>query len=442
MAGVIVAALFASVFFYQRPADPIVRGRPASAWVIDLLSSDYKVRGDAQAALLQLRSAGVPQIRTLLRKSDPVWQKHLGRLASYFPFLQSRGPDAGFYRQRAAEMIGFLGPEGISAVPDLAESLVYPEARVEAERALLHVGDAAVFGLITALKSRHTEIRAHCARLLKEFPAHQDQFTRPLISALRDEQSSVRKEAAATLGSCSRAGEIVSPALLRLSEDSVAEVRAAACEALGRLDSKSAETEQMLRRAMDDSMPIVRLEAAKAFWVLTRDSATVVPVLSSVLPTQEGWQSAYALGNIGTAAAPAVPALIEVLKREKVPRAFRTPPSSSFALGQIREAAIPALTKVLYDPRPAVRLAAILAFNFMGKHAAAAVPELTRLLQDPESEVRNVTALTLAAAGAERSLVFASLKECLHAEDIYLRSTAAALLREIAPEQDWAVAAE
>jgi HEAT repeat protein len=444
IAGAIIAAIFALVLFWRRPPDPIMRGRPASAWVLDLLSSDYKVRGEAHAALLQLGAVGVPQIRILLEKTNPHWQcyRYVDRVAAYFPFLQPNGPDAGLCRQRAAEMIGFLGPAGAGAVLDLTEALAYGEAKMEAERALVHVGDAAVPGLTTALHSRNPEIRADCARLLKEFPTRQNEFIGPLISALQDEQANPRKEAAATLGHLNDQQRGISPALLRTTKDPVAEVRAAACEGLGRVGKSSNEIRQALRTGMEDSMPIVRLEAAKALWLLTQDAATVVPVLSSVLPTQEGWQAAYALGNMGTAAAPAVPALIEVLKREKVPRAFRTPPSSSFALGQIGEPAIPALTKVLNDPQPAVRLAALLAFNFMGKHACGAVPELSRLLRDPESEVRNVAAITLAGAGAERAVIFTGLKECLHAEDIYLRSTAAALLREIAPEQEWAVAAE
>jgi HEAT repeat protein len=441
--GAIVAAIFALVFFWRRPPDPIMRGRPASAWVLDLLSSDYKVRGEAHGALLQLGASGVPQIRILLQRTSPWWQKHLGRFAGLFPFVQSSGPDVGLCRQLGAEMIGLLGVAGIEALPELVDSLAYSQAQLEAERALTHLGDSVVPGLIAALKARNPEIRTHCVKLFREFQARESEFIPPVIDALQDEHFSVRKEAATTLGICGgKYNDIILPALLGAMKDSVAEARAAACEAVGRRGRMSNEIDQALRAGMSDSMPIVRLEAAKAFWWLTYDAQVVVPVLSGVLPTQEGWQAAYALGNIGTAAAPAVSALIEALKREKVPRAFRTPPSSSIALGQIGEPAIPALTEVLDDPRPEVRLAALLAFNFMGEHAAGAMSELTKLLKDGETEIRNVAAITLAGAGAEGSAVFASLKECLYAEDIYLRSTAAALLRKIAPEQEWAVAAE
>jgi HEAT repeat protein len=277
--------------------------------------------------------------------------------------------------------------------------------------------------------------------LLKEFVRHLSETVPPLLGALRDDASTVRREAALALGEARQVDRVL-PALFQLAKDQVAEVRAASFEALGKLGCNSRKVLEVVRPGLRDLIPIVRLEAAKAVWVLTGDTDVVVPVLSGVLPTQEGWQAAYALGNIGPAAAPAVPALIEVLKREKVPRAFRTPPSSSLALGKIQEPAIPALEAVLNDPEPAVRLAAVVAFNFMGPHAHSAVPQLLKLLHDSEPEVRQVTAITLAAAGAEKSAVLPSLEECLGAEDIYMRSTAVALLRQLAPEREWAVAAE
>lgn len=339
-------------------------------------------------------------------------------------------------------MVVQLGSSGGSLAPELVESLGYPQAAPESERALMRLGDPAVRALIGGLRARSTDVRAQAARVLRQFlPEHAVCIT-PLIRALGDPRSNVRKEAASSLGEARAEQDQVMRALLPRSRDDSAEVRAAVLASLGRLRANSPEAMDVLRAGLSDLIPLVRLEAAKALWTLTEDAAVVVPVLSGVLPTQEGWQAAYALGNIGPAAAAAVPALIEVLKREKVPRAFRTPPSSAFALGQIQEPAIPALKEVLRDRQPGARMAAVLAFNFMGKNARGAVPDLAALLRDPEAEIRNVTAITLAGAGADKTLVLAGLEECLHAEDIYLRSTAAALLREIAPERDWAVSPE
>jgi HEAT repeat protein len=441
-ASALAVAFVGSILYFRRPPDPVVSERPASAWTLDLLSSDYKVRGDAQTALLKLGEAGVPQIRTLLRKGGAPWEQYVNRFTSVFPSFRSDSLDPTLCRQRGAEMIALLGVSGRSAVPELIDSFRYSQAALESEHALLRVGEVSVEPLIRALRARQPEVRAHSAALLKEFLPRHKECVPALLVAVRDPHANVRREAALALGqSQSKTDEILS-ALVQSTRDDVAEVRAAACKSLGSLGCNSRAVLAAIQTGLADLIPIVRLEAAKAFWTLTHDRDTVIPVLSGVLPTQEGWQAAYILGSMGPAAAPAVPALVEVLKREKVSRAFRTPPSSSLALGQIQEPAIPALEKVLNDREPAVRLGAVLAFSFMGKHARSAIPELLRLLRDPEPEIRQVTAITLASAGADRELVLASLTECLRAEDIYMRSTAAALLREIAPEQDWALSPE
>jgi HEAT repeat protein len=441
--GTALATILLSFAFIRRAPDPITEGRALSAWVLDLLSSDYTVRWEAQRVLLKVGEPCVPKVRELLlRRSAFQWPEYLKGLGTFFPFLSVSRMDPALCRARAAEFISLLGAKAVAAAPELVDSLSYPQATRDAERALQRIGDPAVPAIIDGLRSRKAEIRIRSARLLRDSTARGARSTGALIQALRDSQPAVRREAAVSLGKAGTEQEKTVAALLAASVDSAAEVRAACFEAVRSQKRCSPAILARIRTGMEDPIPLVRLEAAKAYWALTHDSDISVRVLNSVLPTQEGWQAAYALAAIGPGAAYAIPALIEVLKREKVPRAFRTPPSSSFALGQIQEAAIPALESVLAHPEPAVRIAAVLAFGFMGEHARGAVPKLTPLLQDPEPEIRQVTAITLATAGAGRELVLPGLADCLHAEDIYVRSTAGALLRQIAPEKEWAIASE
>jgi HEAT repeat protein len=376
----------------------------------------------------------------LLQKKLPFWQQHCPGISSWFPFLRQSFTDPGLCRQRGAEMISMLGPQGGASAADLVDCLGVSQAAMEAERALLRISAAAVPELLRGLRSRNREIRERSARLLKEFPEHRDMSGPALIRAAEDAEPKVRRQALLTLGELRE--RKAHSTLLEHAKDENPEVRAAAIEALVKLAPFPEATIESFRAGTRDPFPIVRLEAAKGLWTATSDRTSVVPVLVGILPTQEGWQAAYALGGMGPAAAEAVPALIEILKKEKVARAFRTPPSSSLALGQIREPAIPALSRVLTSPESRVRLAAVLAFGFMGRHALEAIPALTELLRDPDTEVRHVTAITLAGIGAEPKLIMQGLGDCLRAEDIYVRSTAAAYLREIAPEKDWYVAPE
>jgi HEAT repeat protein len=343
--------------------------------------------------------------------------------------------DAILCRQRGAEMIGLLGPAGRPAIPSVITSLAMDNCAAEAERALLRCGDASVPYLTRALTDRNADLRCRAAKLLSDFPNVPPVTIEALIQLAADRESAVRRQSAETLG---KLAPTETSALLRLASDPAAEVRAAAMEALAKGES-SAPVLITLRHGLEDADVGVRLQSAKALWQLTRETRTTVPVLTRILTTREGWQAAYALAQMGEAAAPAVPGLVEALHRERVPRPYRTPPSCAFALGQIAGPAIPALRPLLESNDARSRLNALMAFGFMGLRGRDAVPELLPMLHDRDSEVRHAAALTLANIGAEKGQIIAGLSACLSAEDIYMRSSAAQVLREIAPDQTWVV---
>jgi HEAT repeat protein len=444
--GVATALFSAAVLVARKPPDPPFEGRLASHWALDLLSSDYSTRSDAQAALASLGEAATPQLRVLLRKNNGPAQKWLAQANRWLPFLHHTSRDAVLCRQRAAEMAGLLGPKARAAAPELLNTLAMDACAADAERALVRIGPAALPEMNRALRSRKSVVRARTAKILREFSGLPDTSVEALLRASADAEPAVRRQVASTLGALAGEGrkEAAGPALLKLANDAAPEVRAAAVESLGRTPDGAGlpEVEEAVRWALHDPDVSVRLQAAKAVWNLKRDSAAILPVLTGILPTGESWQAAYALAQMGSAAAPAVPGLVEALQRERVPRPYRTPPSSAFALGQIGAAAIPALAPLLKAADARTRLNAVMAIGFMGRGGNAAVPDLLPLLRDKNAEVRNVAALTLAGIGAEREQVLDGLSACLSAEDIYMRSAAAQVLREIAPEGNWVVSPE
>lgn len=444
MASLLALGLFlVSIHIFRRPSDPAFEGRYCSQWTADLLSPEYKTRTEAQAALMRLGEAAVPQLRRFLEKRNHSWEPALVRLNAWLPFLNYHAVDANLCRQRGAEMAGLLGSRAAGAMPALIRCLAFDSTASEAERALLRCRDVSLPHIESALTHRKPEIRARAAKLLREFSRLPGFAVQKLVRVTRDRNANVRRESAQTLGEVAQAsdGNGVTDALLGLTRDEVAEVRAAALEALGkRLEEPGVAA--TVRASLSDPAVMVRLHAAKTLWLLRQDSAAVLPVLTAILKTRESWRAAYALAEMGDAAAPAIPGLIEALRREKVPRPFRTRPSCAFALGQIGAPAIPALDPLLSAPDARTRLNAVLAIGFMGKRGYPAVPELLPLLDDHDAEVRHATALTLATIGAGRDQVLAGLSACLSAEDIYMRSAAAQVLREIAPEQNWIVQPE
>jgi HEAT repeat protein len=69
------------------------------------------------------------------------------------------------------------------------------------------------------------------------------------------------------------------------------------------------------------------------------------------------------------------------------------------SLGRIGQPAVAALTTVLSDSDPVVRLQACRALAYMGSQAQEAVPYLTQTLRDPNEGVRQQAAIALGQIG-------------------------------------------
>jgi HEAT repeat protein len=432
----------------RQPPDPAFGGKLASQWCGELLNSNVTVRENAQAALRALGEPGVPQLRALLRRRNGPWEKPLVQLDRLLPFLNYSGINEDACRVTAAQMLGELGAKGRDGAPDLVASLAFEGSADESDRALFRIGASAVPAVQAGVTARDPEVRFRAVRLLREMDGVSQSTLPILLGATHDGNSAVRREAVESIASMLLRNEIIQEdcpgvqAILRLTADSASDVRAQAMQALGEMGVDHPRVNTALRRGLCDESLYVKLDAAKSLWDLGGSPEEVLPVLLSILETSEGWRAAYLLGDMGARAAPAIPALIGLLVRERVPRPFRTPPSSAIALGKIGSAAVPELTLALENRNSRVRISALMALNFMGPAGRSAIPQLLKLLADDNAEVRHTTALTLASAGAEPSSIIAGLSDCLHADDIYMRSAAATHLRAIAPEQNWVVPAE
>ncbi len=435
--------LLAANLFIRRAPDPSFAGQPASAWAEDLASPDYATRQHAERAFEQLGAAGVPQLCAMLRRQNSAWEPYLGRARRWLPKIAVPVQDAAAIRRRGAETLAALGPAAAEAIPELVKALSDETLASEAERALARIGRFSHPALRQAVRTgKGPAIRARAAKLLREIPPWTSAGVEALVGATRDAHPDVRAASAAALGAAPPNFLQISPALLALLADPEPTVRARAVQGLGGRGGSEPPIRQAITARLEDAAPIVRLEAARASWALTRDAAPVIPVLSQLLESEHGWEAAYLLGRMRGEAAEAIPCLIRALRRERVPRPFRTPPSSVFALGQIGLPAVPALKEILSDPDPATRLGAAMAIGFIGADARPHAASLFPLLSDPNAEVRHNTALALGLIGTEAPEVIAGLAGCLGAEDIYMRSTAARLLQALAPEGTWVVQPE
>jgi HEAT repeat protein len=103
--------------------------------------------------------------------------------------------------------------------------------------------------------------------------------------------------------------------------------------------------------------------------------------------------AAYLLGQMGKAAAPAVPDLVEALADQDALVRLK----SIRSLAQIGEPSVPELSEALGRPEPEIRFGAAKALGAMGPRARSATNALTLCLNDSQPHVRQAATQALAA---------------------------------------------
>jgi HEAT repeat protein len=99
------------------------------------------------------------------------------------------------------------------------------------------------------------------------------------------------------------------------------------------------------------------------------------------------------LGAIGPAARPALPLIVDRLRKAEPGSVLLARQAGSIALAPD----VPALLALLQSPEPPVRRAALWALERMGGRAATAVPTLEACLHDPDDEVQNLAWMALSS---------------------------------------------
>jgi len=309
-----------------------------------------------------------------------------------------------------------------------------------------------------------------------------------LEKLLADDNDAVRRRAALSLSWLGRAANEATPALIKSLQDTDALVRSRAAYALGDIGAEAENAVPSLVDCLDDKEAAVRASAARALWLIEKHPRAI-PTLIEVIEADAPWSDPYLdpnriLGDIGSAAKPAVPTLIERLVVH--PRLWQgahiaeyyaavggdgqvrlTHPAAK-ALVQIGVSSeeIPAILRVLKPDKqnwPTVcRLLRIVgpsrreripihidalkakdpggcvwAADFLitaGPEDKDIVPDLIEALKDENAEVRAWAAATLIKIGPEAKAAIPVLTEAQTDEDERVRWRAAMALDEVRKE--------
>jgi HEAT repeat protein len=136
------------------------------------------------------------------------------------------------------------------------------------------------------------------------------------------------------------------------------------------------------------------------------------------------------LGNQGSAAKEAVPALGKFLRKNH--KEF--PVQAAKALAKIGAPAVPELIKALDDPSETVRIRALLTLGTIGREARLAVIPVAKLLEDENVRIRLAAALVLGAMHEEARPAAIPLGKALRDADPQVRFVAADSLYQIGLE--------
>ena len=165
----------------------------------------------------------------------------------------------------------------------LVSRLALPEERwrVDAENALVQMGEKAVDVLIGALGHANPHVRFHAVRALSRLGARR--ALTPLVERLSDRDNNHAVAIAAERALVELGADAV-PALLDVAKNGKDDVRPRAVRALGRIPSAPAEAFRELSRSPDWT---VRAQAVAALAKRAGDAA--VPDLIAALKDQEDW---------------------------------------------------------------------------------------------------------------------------------------------------------
>lgn len=440
-AGLLALACLA----WPRKPDPIVQSRPLGHWIQHYIQGTPAERAMAAEVLARAAPLAAPRMSQILLAETPAAEPWLHRAAGLLRLPGDMLPPPTPARKVAALL--WLDSAGTNAAP-AADGLVAllqaqsPNAlREKAADILRRLGPQVAAALANGLSHSDPKVREESLGLLAMALDDPGELLRHCLSKCQDPSPGVRKQVANLLSGERFPPGLILPSLELLARDPDPAVREAAAGQLARPWSGEAPG-SLLRSLLDDPIPVVRLVAARGLWAKTQDPAAVLPTLRRDLGGPEGWRAALYLGELGPEAAPAIPDLLSLMRRETTYRPFRTPSATTLALGRVGPAAVPGLREMLSDANPSARLGAILSLGMIGAGARDAAPELAGLLNARDLDSRHLAALSLGQIGDDSPRVLTRLEDCLRAEDIHMRSLAATLLNRLAPGREWRAAPE
>jgi HEAT repeat protein len=252
-----------------------------------------------------------------------------------------------------------------------------------------------------ALKDRDAQVRARAVQALINLGPNARPLLLPLLGVLNDEDPAVRRLAAEALSKRGAPDGDDLPVLSLALQNPSSQVRLFAVGALSQLGSTARSEMPVLRELAEDDDPGVSKAAKDALNVLGKAEEESLRRRLETGSLTEREEAAQGLGQLGKAARPAVPVLIEALADKNA--AVRT--AAKGALVRIGPEVVPVLGEALQDGKPEVRRGAAQALAELGADSRDTLPLLIAAADEPALRKDAVAALAKIGRDAVPSLI-------------------------------------
>src|SRR6266568_46547 len=236
------------------------------------------------------------------------------------------------------------------------------EESFEAQEALRKIGEPAVPFLIPSLHQKNSWFNAAYVKVWPSCPPIlKSRLEQPRLS------TDVRMRAVVALREMGPKAKPAVAALIERLGDKDKTVRLHSAIALGNIGPDAQLAVPALKPFLKEKHT-VRVYTANALWKIEHNAQEVLPVLEQGVREENApfrWAAAVFLGEMGTAAEPAIPALIKATRAADKDTAS----CAVQALAEINPTTIPTLIETLRDADPGMRISAAVALGNLGPTA-------------------------------------------------------------------------
>jgi HEAT repeat protein len=307
---------------------------------------------------------------------------------------------------QAIRAAGAMGPAAKSAVPELLNIILDDDTGfLEAQVALAlgKIGSAAVPSLCAALSNESAKVRRGSAFALGLIGPKAYEAVPDLTKALKDDEPLVRALSAESLGKIGQEAEPATPALTKALKDDDADVR---------------------------------INSAVALWRIGKHAAGIDVLAAAVTQSQGPSRKAAvaALGQVGAAAKPALPALVKALGDKDAEVRLESVKTLGI-LGPLAKGTGAKITPLLHDKSVPVRLHAVHAiWKTEKKISKKGIEILEQALDEEEMDHLLLATRILGDIGPDARDVVPALLPFLHHKNKVIRAAVLDAVQKIDPK--------